>query len=127
MRDQAPTLLVELHLDADADAEELDQLTSNLRRELLELDVEDVQRPRTGPPPPGTRAVEVAALGALLVSLAKTPAILGGVVDTVRSWLSRGEGRTAKLKLGDDEIELTGISSEQQERLIAAFVARQSE
>jgi hypothetical protein len=122
MPKQAAKLAVQLNIDAHADAEELDQLTTSLRRQLLELDVEAVDRPRGEPPPPGARAVEAAALGELLVTLA--PAVMGVVVETIRSWLSRSRGRSAKLKFGDNEIEITGASSEQQERLIAVFLAR---
>lgn len=55
-------LRVDIGVDADADARELDGETLELRRELLELDVDAVERPTTGPPPPGTRAVEAALL-----------------------------------------------------------------
>jgi hypothetical protein len=45
--------------DEDADPEELADLTARLRDELLDLDVEAVERPRGESPPPGTRAVEL--------------------------------------------------------------------
>jgi len=125
MAERAAKLEVQLKIDAHADAEELDQLTTSLRRQLLELDVDAVERPRTEEPPPGARAVEAAALGELLVTLA--PAVVGAVVETIRSWLSRSRGRSAKLKFGDEEIEITGASSEQQEQLIASFLARHAE
>ena len=96
-----------------------------MRRQLLELDVEAVDRPRTEAPPPGARAVEAAALGGLLVTLA--PAVLEGVVATIRSWISRSRGRSATLRLGDDVIEIEEASSEQQDRLIEAFLARHTE
>ena len=127
MADGTATLDVHLGLDSGADARELDDLTAGLRRELLELDVDAVDRPEGGPAPEGARAVEVAALGALLVTLAKTPAVLGAVVNTVRAWLSRGQGRKVKITLGDDELEITGVSSEQQERLIGDWIARHAE
>ncbi len=46
-----------------ADAERLDALTGFLRRELLQLDVEDVTVLRAGDPAPGTRAFDMAAVG----------------------------------------------------------------
>ena len=122
MPDPTVTLAVQLNLDAQADAQELDDLTTRLRRELLQLDVEAVGRPRTEEPPPGTRAADAPALGELLVTL--VPVVLGPVLETIRSWLLRSRGRSALLKFGDDEIELRGASSEQQDELIAAFLAR---
>ncbi len=38
-------LRIDVGVDPDADAEELDEATIQLRRELLELDIDDVKRP----------------------------------------------------------------------------------
>jgi hypothetical protein len=125
MTRQAHILEVQLDPEGDVDAEELEELTLKLRRDLLELDVEAVDRPRAEEPPLGARAAEVAALGELLVTLA--PTVLSGVIQTIRSWLFRGPGGRVKMQLGDDVIEVTGASSEQEEQLIAAFLARHAE
>ena len=121
------TLHVQVETDPEADAEELDLLTARLRRELLELDVQAVDRVRMQASPAGARAAEAADLGTLLVTLATTPALLGAVVNTVRTWLSRGRGRGVKMRLGDDVLEVTELSSEQQEQLIADWIARHAE
>ncbi|MGH2883640.1 MAG: hypothetical protein ACRDPA_13240, partial [Solirubrobacteraceae bacterium] len=63
-------LLVDLVVDRDEDAAELDEATRQLQRELLELDVDDVHRVQEGAPPPGTRAVDATVLGSLAVSAA---------------------------------------------------------
>jgi len=123
MAEQTATLEVQLDVGAGDDPEELDELTASLHGQLLELDVEAVDRPR-GDAPPGTRAADAAELGKLMVTFG--PTVLGSVVQTIRTWLSRGRGRSVKLRLGDDAIEVTGASSEQQEQLIAAFLARHS-
>jgi hypothetical protein len=115
-------LNVQLDVGTDADAEELDEATLGLRRELLMLDVEGVERASAGQPPRGARAGEVVELGALVVALA--PPTLGAVVVTINSWLARQQARSAKLQLGDKTIELTGISSEQQDRVLEAFLHR---
>lgn len=116
-------LEVQLDLDPEADAQELDELTRRLRRRLLELDVDSVERAKGPSPPPGARAVDATSLGTLLVSLASTPEVLRAVVGTVREWLSRARCRRVKVKLGDSELELTGVSSQQQERLISDWIA----
>jgi hypothetical protein len=116
------SLEVQLEVDPDVDAHELDELTRRLRRELLELDVK-VERAPGASPPPGARAAEATGLGALLVTLATTPEMLHAVINTVRGWLSRDRGRKVKLKLGDSELELSSLSSEQQERLISDWIA----
>ena len=111
MEDQLARLGIHVTGGPDADPEEVAEATLQLRRELLDLDVDAVEVPRAGEPPPGTRAVDVAALGALVVNMAK-PQLLGAVVAAVRSWLSRSQQRSIKLELGGDVLELTGVSSD---------------
>jgi hypothetical protein len=117
---------VELRLDVgvepDADAAELDQAASQLRQELLGLDVDAVERLRGEAPPPGTRAAEATLLGALVVDLGHEA--LAAVVRTIQSWIARRLDRSVKVTLGDDSIELTNVSDEDQRRLIDSFVAR---
>ena len=123
LRATETSLELQLDLDDRADAEELDVLTTGLRRQLLQLDVESVERAEGPPPPPGARAAEATSLGMLLVTLASTPELLRAVVGTVRAWLSRSAARSVKVKLGDSVLEVTGVSSEQQERLIADWIS----
>jgi hypothetical protein len=111
-----------------ADAERLDVLTGFLRRELLELDVQDVTALSAGRPPAGTRAVDVAAVGALLVTLGKSAEGLRAVVAAVRKWLARGSTvkRTVRLEIGGDVLELSEATAADQDRLIGLFVSRHS-
>jgi len=114
-------LRIDVGVEPDADAAELDEATQQLRRELLELDVDGVERPSAGPPPPGTRAVEAALLGTLLVTA--TRELVSAVVRAVTGWLGRRPGRSVKLEIAGDWIEVTDPSAEDQQRLIAAFLA----
>ena len=107
----------------EADAEAVAEATRQLRRELLELDVDSVDVPRSEDPPPGSRGADVAALGALVVTIAQSP-LLGSVVDTVQSWLDRSRQGTIKLELGGDVLELTGVSSDEQRRLTDEWLRR---
>ena len=109
-----------------ADPERLASLTGFLRQELLQLDVEDVTALRAGDPPPGARAFDVAAVGALLVSLGSAAEGLGAVVSAVRRWLSRGDGvrRTVRLEIGGDVLELSEATAVDQDRLIDVFIRR---
>ena len=109
-----------------ADAERLAALTGYLRAELLQLDVEDVTTSQTGAAPPGARVVGVAAVGALLVALGQSADGLRAVVSAISAWLRRGEGtgRTVRLELDGDALELTQASAAEQERLIELFVSK---
>ena len=99
-------------------AEGLDEATRDLQRELSELDIE-VSRP-TSEAPPGTRAVEVAALGSLVVKAGS--AALAPVARVLQGWLARRSGRTIKLTLGSDSIEISGGSAAYQQEMIETFL-----
>jgi len=109
-----------------ADAERLAALTGYLRGELLQLDVEDVTALQAGEPPPGSRAFDVATVGALLIALGQSAEGLRSVVFAIRDWLRRGEGtqRTVRLELDGDALELSQASTADQAQLIKLFVAR---
>lgn len=110
--------------DTEDDAEELEELTRQLRDELLLLEVDHVERVPAGEAPAGTRSGELAAVGALLVGIAGHPGLLPAVVDTVRGWLARVGQRSVKLQMDGDVLEVTGISSRQQEQLVNTWLAR---
>lgn len=117
-------LRIELDADADAGAEERDELTRALRAELLDLDVESVERPET-PAPDGARGAGAVELGTLLVTFGQ--GALGLVTGTIARWVQRRGGRSVTLELDGDRIELSGVSAEDQRRLIETFVARHAE
>jgi hypothetical protein len=110
--------------DEDADPERLDELSSALPRELLDLGVDDVDRVREGEAPPGTRALDVAAIGVLLVAFQESLPVISGIVGVVRAWLASARGaRAVELTIGDQTLRVDSASQEQQERLIDEFVA----
>lgn len=119
-------LIVEV-VDPDADDERLSDLTQNLRTDLLELDVDSVERLKQGEAPPGTRAIELAAIGTLVVVLKGSVQLAEQVVSTVRSWLDRtpeGEKstRTLKLTLNGQTLELSAATEAQQQQLVEQFL-----
>ncbi|MDQ6613400.1 MAG: hypothetical protein M3083_01185 [Actinomycetota bacterium] len=107
---------------AASDALELELLCSQLRRELLHLDVGEVKALSEGEAPAGSKGLDLAAVGTLLVHLASTPAALTSVINVVRSWLGRQGNRTVKLAIAGDSIELSGLSSVDQHRLIEQWI-----
>lgn len=111
-----------------ADVERLAVLAGYLRGELLQLDVEDVTALQAGEPPPGSRAFDVATVGALLIALGQSAEGLRSVVFAIRDWLRRGEGPgcAVRLELGGDALELSQASMADQDRLIELFVRRQT-
>lgn len=116
-------ILVAVH-DADSDIAEIDHLVGLLRAELLALDVEDVTRARSeAAAPAGSRGIDMAAVGALVVTLTPTAKVLGVLVSTIRAWLQRApSGRTVEISVGDATLKVSHASGQQQSRLIEEFV-----
>lgn len=103
---QVARLLLQVDAGADADAEELDQLTRQLRDEMQELDVESVELVKGEAVPEGAKVIEVVTLGSLAVSV--LPSIIPKLIEFLQNWLMRGENRRIKIKtqVGDRSVEL---------------------
>ncbi len=113
-------------LEEGSDDARLEELALVLRQELLALDVRAVEPYREGEVPDGTRGPGLAAIaGVLSVSLQPGLQVLGSVVSVVRDWLRRsGGGRTVKVTIEGDTIELSGASDAVQQQLVDAWVRK---
>lgn len=107
----------------DGDAEEAAELALRLRDELDELDGVSARLARGGPPPPGSKGAGAVEWGTLVVQLLSSGA-LTALLTSATGWVARNRRGTIRVKLGDDELELTGATSEEQRRLVADWVER---
>jgi hypothetical protein len=107
-----------------ADVEEVAELTRQLRRTLLELDVDAVEPVPAGKVPPDSKAVEALAVGGLLVSLVNASGVLASVVEAIQSWVVGRGPRSVRLELDGDVLEVSGISSRRQDQLIEIWLDR---
>lgn len=118
-------LTVEVEVEVTADTEELAQLTNRLRDELLGLDVDAVYSASGGEAPDSSKGVGLLATGGLVVRFVLREDHLRSIIDGVRSWLGRRHhARSIKLTLDGDPLELTGVSSAEQDRLVELWVTR---
>jgi hypothetical protein len=64
--------------------------------------------------------------GGLLVAIGQSADGLRSVASAIRAWLLRGERshRSVRLELGGDALELSQVSTADQDRLIELFVRR---
>jgi hypothetical protein len=108
-----------------SDAGRLEELALLLRHELLALDVDAVEPATAGEAPAGTRGAVGAVAGALVVSLQPTVQAVGAVVALVRDWLRRsGSERSVRVEIDGDVLELTGATTELQQRLVDDWIAK---
>jgi len=120
----AGELSVKLQAGPDTDAEELVQLAGRLRAELLDLDVDDVQQPPRAEAPVESKGGGWVTAGELVVQLVASAETLMSIITGVRSWLGRNSARSVKLTMGGDVLEVSGVSSAEQDRLIDLWVSR---
>jgi len=108
-----------------ADPEEIDELTRALRAEILEVEeVDRVERATAGPAPDGSKGLDVAAIGALVVGIAPGAQAVAKVIEVVRGWLAHRSSSTPPLQMSIGDKTITVVADkEQQEELVAAFIA----
>jgi hypothetical protein len=116
---------VELVLDiGDGDGERAEEELQYLLTELRQTDVASIERVSRGPAPDGVRSDGGVELGALLIGLGGSGAALPVMIGLLKDWLVRRRSGAIRLKIGSDELELTGASDEMQRRALEEFVRR---
>jgi hypothetical protein len=108
--------------DEGSDDHHLEELTSRLRSELAELRV-PVSGASTGEPPPGTRSIELAALGTLILTLSQSQ-VLAAIINAVSAWLGQRRQRSVRLEIDGDVLEMSGKPTEEQRVLAAVWLRR---
>jgi hypothetical protein len=124
MTNQPTQLLLHLDTELEPDEEELETLTHQLREELEELDYLQVDFVRQGDIPEKAKVAEPITLGTLLLSLAASGGVLTALISAIQGWLTRNGQRSVTLEMGGDKLVVTGISSEEQRRLIDDWLTR---
>jgi hypothetical protein len=124
MTDQTTQLKLNINAGPEADIEELAELTRQLREELIELEVEAVDLVSAGETPAEAKAGDSVTWGTLMVTLAASGGILTTLINVLQAWLTRHEQRSVTLAIGDDKLEVKGLSSEEQQRLINTWLSR---
>lgn len=114
-----------LHLhDADATAQDLDELTIALRTDLLCVPEVASVRPRSaGAPPMGARAALPAEVGALVVACQAGIAALKAIVGVAEAWIGERSSRKVELDIDGKHIVLTGATHASERRALDAWMA----
>lgn len=125
-KEEKPLVKLMLTLSPGQDAEQLENSTRQLRRELADLRVESVDLVRSGAVPDRAKVGDTVTKGQVLVTLAASGGVLTTVIGTLQTWLSLRERQSITLEIGGDKLQVTGISVTDQQRAIDAWIARHS-
>ena len=124
MTENLTKLFIELSVDG-ADNAELDELTNQLKTEIRDLNIDSVEKVFDGVPPEGTKALDSAAIGEMLVTLA--PIVIPPLFDLLKSWVERKPSTPVKIKVkvgkrtAHIEYDPTKTSAKDLETLIKAI------
>ncbi|HEY0796963.1 MAG TPA: hypothetical protein VGD64_14415 [Acidisarcina sp.] len=112
-----------LILDAGpgADQQEIAELGQKLRREIQQLNVDDVQFLRVGKAPAGAKGDPI-TMANMAVTLA--PVVLTSLFSLLQMWLTRHDKSTVTIEMGGDKIVLSGSPSKEQRDILQAALAR---
>lgn len=113
---------LELSFDPDHQIDE-DEL-QYLLEELRELDLLVSSRAETDVIEAGVRGGTVAEIAAVVIALSESGATLPHVVQLLQDWLRRRRSGSIRLKIGTDELVLTGVSDRMQQQALDEFIER---
>ena len=120
-------ILLTINPAADADRQEVEELTQSLFTELEPI--VDVSRVSSGAPPVTSKAIDATIVGQLALSLVQSGGVLVTAIAAVQAWLLRQNARSiiieidgTNVELGKSRIEIKGVSDEEQRRLAEAWI-----
>jgi hypothetical protein len=120
------SLLLVLDLDPEAEPEEAERLSRQLRVELTQLDVEAVDPPPSADEPEGAKGIAV-DWGALQVTFSAAGGVFASVIAVARDWLTQHRSaQRITMTIDNDSITLDRASAQEREELISAWVRRHS-
>jgi hypothetical protein len=108
----------------DMDADELDNLTVELRKALLELDIDAVAPITTNESPIGAKPAEALTVGALAVTT--SPVLIASVVRLIETWIKSRPLHKLTLTVDGDHLEINQPSRGEQRLVVESFIAKHS-
>lgn len=113
------SLSIEIGEGPEAEDVDIDTSALQLRRELLELDVDAVERA------PGVAEIGAKGgselTGVLIVTLSNSTALVA-MMGVLKTWLKRKQGRKIRITIGKNSLELDQPSPTDQARLISSWI-----
>jgi hypothetical protein len=119
----SPASAVKISIDAGAgsDQEEAALLGQRLRRDIQQLDVDEVEFVRGGAAPAGAKGDPI-TMASIAVSLA--PVVLKSLFDLLQGWTARHNNATVTIEMGTDKLTMTGAPSKEQLAVIQSVLQK---
>lgn len=124
MSEEMRQVLLNIDAGLEADIEELEKLTQQLRAELLELDIDDAALVHAEEVPKDNKSGDPISWGTLLLTFAASGGIFTTLITLFQSWSTRHERSKVVLEIDGDKLEITGNPTDEQKRLIEVWLSR---
>ena len=125
MPDEAVSLQLVVQFPDDADEIDAMEAARQLRRELLRTTaVEEVNHAGSGAPSSPDAKGGALTWGTLLVTLSPAGGVLTTLIGAVQAFLTHARARAVTIQIGEDRLELTAASRQEQQQLVTAFLER---
>jgi hypothetical protein len=108
--------------DQQLDEEEMEDTARLLISDLQELPLEKLEF-ASKDLPQGAKGDPI-SIGTILLTLAASGGILTSLIAVLQAWVANSKQRSVTMKLGNDELIISGIASNKQEQLIQEFLSR---
>jgi hypothetical protein len=115
------TIKIDLGLDADDD--ERAAMTRNLRHDLLALNEVEHVESAAAAAPPGSKSAGI-DLQSLMVTLVSSGGAVTVLIGMLQNWLTRREKASMTLEMGGDKLTITGVSSDDERKLVENWIRR---
>jgi hypothetical protein len=120
MSSERTQLLLTISPERGADAQELAELSRQLRAAVLESDADTVEPTRADAAPAGAKG-DPLTLATLAITIA--PTAVEGLIRIVQAWVSRHERASVTVEAEGAKLTVTGDPSAMQGQLVDAFLA----
>jgi hypothetical protein len=120
-----PPKRLRLRIGIETRDQQLEDARAELASELLGVRDEGGDQLRGESVLAGARGVDPRGLHTVVVAVGWQG--IRPLVRTVQSWVARRSSRSVKLEIGGDVLEVSGASSQDQARLIDAWIERHGE
>ena len=100
------------------------KLSQQLRKDLLMLDVKNVDYLCREKSVEGTKTGDIISWETLIITLATSGGVISTFINFILGWIKRNNGRTVRLELNGNKLEVTGLSTDEQKRLIEIWLKR---
>lgn len=120
MAEKTIQVLLNINAGTDADAEEKEKITRQLRKELIGNGLDAVGLVSTDKAP--SKAKGIPDWGTLLLTLVASGGVITTLINTLQSWISLHSQRSVTIEISGKKLEVKGALTQEDKRWVYDMV-----